>query len=195
MTTAFYRTGRFVYHNSLELVVVSVCWAVGSMFLLTAGPATLCAYAVIRSLRDEPIDRSLVTVLREHGIAAALIGILPICVGLITVGYARLFVATGSMVSLSLTIAGVYLFSFLCLVVATTLAGFVAGAPVQEALKNGYWWTIRHPTRAVMLLLVSAVVLLGGVVSIVGLVVIVPAIVFSFHAELVWSGRSTTPTG
>ncbi len=195
MTTVFHRTGRFVYQNSLALVVVSVCWVVGSMGLVTAGPATLCAYAVIRSLRGEPVARSLVELLRDHGIAAALLTLLPISVGLITVGYAELFVRTGSMVSLGLTIAGVYLGSFFCLVVATALAGLVEGESAQVALRNGYRWTIRHPTRAVLLVLGSAVLLLGGVVSIVGLVVIVPAIVFSFHAELVWSERSTIPTG
>lgn len=192
MTTVFHRTGRFVYQNSLELVVISVCWVAGSLPVLTAGPATLGAYAVIRSLRGEATDRSLTTILRDHGFIAALLGVVPICVGLVTIGYTHQYVVSGSTLYLGLAILGVYLTSFLWLVVATTLVGLVENRPFEKALGRGYRWTVREPARAALIVLVSGIVVLVGVASIVGLVIIVPAIVFSFHAELVWSRQSAT---
>lgn len=54
-------TGQFAFQNIHRLIVVSVGWFLASLPVVTAGPATLAAYAAIQSMRTSPagtIDRN-----------------------------------------------------------------------------------------------------------------------------------------
>lgn len=196
-STAFHRslrrTASFLYRHSPSLVLVSVCWVVGSLPLVTAGPATLGAYAAIRSIRTEGRLRSrdVRRTLRRHGLNATLLGVVPIIVGVVTVIYFYRYVTTDGIQYLVLSVAGVYLGSFLSLVSLTTFVGIAGSSGFAESVTDGYRWVIRNPLLSTMTVLAFGVIVLVGVVSVVGIIIIVPGVLFSFHTEVV--RNSSTP--
>lgn len=185
-------TGAFVYRHSAVLVVVSICWFIGSLPVVTAGPATLCAYAAIRSLRNE--DREMTAVLstlRRHGLNAALLGFVPGIVCVVTLLYFYKYLMTNSVEHLVFAIIGVYLFSFLSLVLVTTFVRLAAGSAFDEAVQDGYSWAVHDPLRSTMTMVTSGAIFLVGVISVVGLIIIIPAILFSFHTAIIQRSQST----
>ena len=127
--SAHKRTMRFVYEHSVTLVAVSVAWFVASLPLVTVGPATLGAYAAIRSLRETgALDRGhVVGVLRRNGVHAALLSFLPV----------TFFVAAGLYVrggtprtgfETVIAVVGVYVGAYLVVALIPTFVAMAAGA-------------------------------------------------------------------
>lgn len=187
------QTAIFVYRHSASLVVVSVCWFVSSLPIITSGLATLGAYSAIRSMRnsDRIEIREILQSLQRHGLNAVLMGIVPVIVCVFTVLYFYRYTVTGSMPYVILSIVGVYLLSFLSLVLLTTFARLVDGCAFAEAVKDSYMWLVHNPLLSTTTVVASGTILLLGVVSVVGLVIIVPAVLFSFHMEVIQN--SLTP--
>lgn len=186
------QTGVFVYRHSAALVVVSICWCISSLPLVTVGPATLGAYSAIHSLRNE--DREMMAVLgslRRHGVNAALLGFVPVIVCVVTILYFYRYLTTSSVQHVILAIVGVYLLSFLSLVVLTTFTRLADGSEFDEAIKDSYAWVVNEPLLSTLTVLVSGVILLVGVISVVGLFIIVPAILFGFHTEVIQRSLTT----
>ncbi|WP_423747536.1 hypothetical protein V5735_23535 (plasmid) [Haladaptatus sp. SPP-AMP-3] len=179
-------TAAFVYRHSAWLVVVSVCWVVASLPVVTSGVATLGAFSAIRSLRDgdRPRWRVIAASLRRHGLNATLLSFVPLLLLTSTALYAGRYAVTGSIRYLLLSIAGVYLVSFLLLVSLTTVARLSDGDGFVEAVGAGYRWLIRNPLLSAMSMLTMAGIVLAGIVSVVGLVIIVPGVIFSLHLEI-----------
>lgn len=179
-------TSRFVYGHSTWLVVISVCWVLASLPVVTAGLATLGAYAAIRSLRndDRPRWSAVSTSLHRDGLNVTLMSFVPVLLAFVTGLYAFRYVETSSTEYLLFTIAGVYLVSFLLLVLLTAVARLSDGEAFVEAVTGSYAWVVRDPIRSALLVSTTGVVVLVGIVSIVGLVVIVPGVLFSLHLEV-----------
>lgn len=190
------RTAAFVYHNSTWLVVVSVCWVVASIPVVTSGVATLSAFSAIRSLRngDRPRWRVVTNSLRRQGVNVTLMSFVPVLLAAGTALYVVRYVETGSVRSLLLSIAGVYLVFFLLLVVLTTIARLSDGDGFVEAVSAGYGWVIHDPLRSAMSVVTMAGIVLVGIASVVGTVIIVPALLFSFHLQVVDGDGSSPPT-
>ncbi|MFB9807100.1 hypothetical protein ACFFQF_18520 [Haladaptatus pallidirubidus] len=189
---SFQRTGTFIFQHSISLVIISICWFVGSLPLVTSGPATLGAYSAIHSIRngDRIETRMIRRTLRRHGLNATLLGFVPIIVGIITAIYFHQYIVTNSTFYIVFAIGGVYLFAFLLLISLTTFVRLSDGCTFVEAVKDSYGWVIHNPLLSMMIMLTSGVLLLIGIISIVGLVVIIPAILFSFHLEVVQTNVS-----
>ena len=187
----------FAYRHSLVLVLVSVCWVVGSLPVVTCGLSTLGAYAAIRSLHsNDKIDiAEIAATVRCHGLNASLLIYIPIIIGFATVAYFRTYVRTDSLQYLAIAIAGTYLFIFLSLVVLTTFAVLSRDRSFVDSLSASYTWVVANPTHSTTLIFVYAGVLLLGAVSVIGLVVIVPALVFTLHEGVVRDGFSESRLG
>jgi hypothetical protein len=195
---ALRRTAGFVYRRSTWLVVVSVCWVVASFPLITAGMATLGAFSAIRSLRngDRPQWDTVSESLRRHGLNVTVMSFVPMLLAAMTALYAVQYVETGGIQYFLLSIAGVYLVVLLLLVSLTAVARLSDGDGFVEAVSAGYGWVVRNPLLSASSALTMAGIVLGGVVSIVGLVIIVPAVVFSLHLEVTdGSTRTVRDTG
>lgn len=190
------RTAAFSYRHSTWLVVVSVCWVVASLPVVTSGLATLGAFSAIRMLRngDRPCWRTVGKSLRRHGLNVTLMSFVPLLLAAGTALYAVRYIETGSIGYLFLSISGVYLVSFLLLVLLTTVAHLSDGDGFVEAVSAGYRWVIRNPLLSTMSALTMAGIVLIGIASVVGLVVIVPAVLFSLHREVVGSDTATHRT-
>lgn len=186
------QTGAFVYRHSAALVVVSICWCISSLPIVTAGPATLGACSAIHSMRNE--DRGMKVVLRtlrRHGLNATLLGLVPVIVCVFTILYFYRYLETNSVQNAILAIIGVYLFSFLSLVALTTFVRLADGSEFGEAINDSYAWVVHDPLLSTMTVLVSGAILLVGVISVVGLIIIVPAVLFSFHTEVIQRSLTT----
>lgn len=180
------RTAGFVYRHSTWLVVISVCWVIASLPVVTSGIATLGAFSAIRSLQNDdrpqwdPVNESL----RRYGFNVTVMSFVPMLLAVMTVLYGVQYVETGGIQYLLLSISGVYLVTFLLLVSLTTVARLSDGDGFVEAVSAGYGWVVRNPMLSAASALTMAGIVLVGVVSVVGLVIIVPAVVFSLHLEV-----------
>lgn len=181
------RTGGFIYHHSSSLVLISICWFVGSFPLITSGPATLGAYSAIRSMRngDRIETKAIRRTLRSHGLNATLMGFVPVIVGVLTSAYFYRYIVTDATQYIVLSIVGVYLFSFLLLVSLTTFAFLSNEDTFFVAVSDSYGWVIQNPLLSTVIILTSGVLILIGIISIVGLIIIIPAALFSFHLEVI----------
>ena len=182
--SAHKRTMRFVYEHSVTLVAVSVAWFVASLPLVTIGPATLGAYAAIRSLRETgALDRRRVAgVLRRNGVHAALLSFLPV----------TFFVAAGLYVrggtprtgfETVIAAVGVYVGAYLVVALIPTFVAMAAGDPPTAALRQAYVWTASKPTAALSLAIVTAVIFAVTALLTIGFVLLFPAVAFSYHVE------------
>ena len=188
-------TGKFVYAHSARLVAVSVCWFVCSLPLLTIGPATLGAYTAIRSLEVEDgrgIDFGAVLAsLKRNGFNALLLGCIPGVFGSIAVLYLLRYARTGSAASGILTVVSVYAGFFSFLVVVSTLVFLADGDDFVDAIGAGYRWVTQNPIRSTLTGVLSGLLLLVGSISTIGLVIIVPAVVFCFQLNAVSAGGNS----
>ncbi|MDS0280682.1 hypothetical protein [Haloarcula onubensis] len=178
------RTLRFVYEHSVTLVAVSVAWFVASLPLVTVGPATLGAYAAVRSLREAgALDRRRVAgVLRRNGVHAALLSFLPVTF----FAAAGLYLRGGTPNSgfeIVIAVVGVYVGAYLVVALVPTFVAMAAGDPPAAALKRAYVWTASKPTAALSLALVTAVIFAVTALLTIGFVLLFPAVAFSYHVE------------
>ncbi|WP_254546712.1 hypothetical protein [Halomarina pelagica] len=186
LRSALSETGRFVYRHAAALVGVSVAWFVASLPLVTIGPATLGAYAAIRSLRETGrVDRGTVAErLRANGVHALLLGALPIVPALAAGLYAGDYLASGTALSAALTVACAYAALYAVLVLVPAFVSLSDGATVVEALRFGRTQVTGHPTLALTTALLTLTVLVATVALTVGFVLLFPAVAFSLHLFL-----------
>ena len=190
------RTLRFVYEHSAMLVVISVAWFVASLPLVTIGPATLGAYAAIRSLRETGrLDGGHVaSILRTNGIHAALLSFLP----MVFATPAALSLrggATPTGFESVLAVAGLYVAGYLGVALMPTFVAMADGETPIAALKRAYVWTATDPTAALSLAFVTAIVFALTALLTIGFVLLFPAVAFSYHVEyLVDDLDATTAT-
>lgn len=186
----------FAYRHSLVLAITSICWVVSSLPIITCGISTLGAYATIRSLHlHEKVEKDeIVKTIRQHGVNASLLIYIPIIIGFATSAYFHTYVRTDSLQYLVIAIVGTYLFIFLSLVVLTTFAILSQDRSFIDSLSTSYTWIVTNPAHSTTLIFVYVGVLLLGVVSVIGLVVIVPALVFTLHDGVVRGGSLRSPS-
>jgi len=178
------QTLRFVYEHSATLVAVSVAWFVASLPLVTIGPATLAAYAGIRSLRETGrLDRRYIeNALRTNGIHAALLSFLPIVFAI----PAGLLVRGGTTlggVDAIIAVVGLYVAGYLTIALIPTFIAMADGDTPTAALKRAYVWTATAPTAALSLALVTAIIFVVTVLLTIGFVLLFAAVAFSYHVE------------
>jgi hypothetical protein len=184
-TPAYKRTLRFVYRHSTALVAVSVAWFVASLPLVTVGPATLGAYAAVRSIRQTGrVDRAYVLrALRRNGVHAALLSFLP----LLFVATATLYLwgglALGGVTNV-VAVVGFYVGGYLGVALIPTFVVLADGETPVEALKEGYVWVARRPVSTVSLALVTAGLFVATAALTIGFVLLFPALTFSYHVEV-----------
>jgi hypothetical protein len=129
--------------------------------------------------------------LRRHGLNATLMSIVPVVIGVLTIAYFYRYIVTDSTQYIILSIVGVYLFSFLLIISLTTFALLSDENTFSVAVKNSYRWVIQNPLHCTVIIFTSGILVFVGIVSIVGLVIIIPAVLFSFHLEVIQN--SSTP--
>jgi hypothetical protein len=178
------RTLRFVYEHSARLVAVSVAWFIASLPLVTVGPATLAAYAAIRSLRETGrLDGGYVaSAVRTNGIHAALLSFLPMVFAIPAGLSLRGGAALGGVDSV-LAVVGLYIVGYLVVALIPTFIAMADGDAPTAALKQAYVWTASDPTAALSLALVTAVVFVVTALLTVGFVLLFAAVAFSYHVE------------
>ncbi|WP_416841784.1 hypothetical protein [Haloferax sp. DFSO52] len=177
---------RFVYEHSFPLVGLSLVWVLASLPIITAGPATLGAYAAICSLREKGwIDVGEVfSIVRRQAIHAVLITTAVSIIAVMGLLYTHQYLMTGSTLAAVLGVLALYVTAHLSLVVPTALLGLSRGHPASDALETGYRWTIQHPITAVMMGSASLLLLVTSALLTVAVVLVFPAVLFSFHVLL-----------
>lgn len=183
---AFSASFRFVAQNALSVVAVSLAWTLASLPLVTVGPATLGAYAAVASLRERgSVDVGAVLgTVRDHGVDAFLLGGVVVLMSGISVLYIGRFVRTEAPVAGVLGVAGLYVTVHLVLVLVPTFVGLAAGAPLAEAVRTSYRWTIAHSLAALSTLLLTALLLAVSLVLTIAFVLVFPAVAAWFHTKL-----------
>ncbi|WP_227379609.1 hypothetical protein [Haladaptatus halobius] len=111
---------------------------------------------------------------------------------MLTIAYFYRYIVTDSIQYILLSIVGVYLFSFLLLISLTTFALLSDENTFSVAVKNSYRWVIHNPLHCIVVIFASGVLVFVGIVSIVGLVIIIPAVLFSFHLEVIQNSSTLT---
>ena len=182
---SFFSGVAFFYENGPRLVVLSVLWFLCSLPVVTIGPATLAAYTVIASLReDHRIDRDRVArTIKRHGLSAALLTGVPLAFGVIAALYAQRYIATRSVVALALGVVASYAAGYVALVLIPTFAGLATGDELEPALRTAVRWTGQNAMAAVMMGM--GTILLFAVTGLltIAFVVVFAGVTFSFHLE------------
>lgn len=178
------RTFRFVYQHSTTLVALSVAWFIASLPIVTVGPATLGAYAAIRSLREtDHIDRAYVArALRANGLHAALLSFVP----LVFVSAATLYLQGGTLggVGNVAAVVGLYVGGYLGVALIPTFVAMADAEPPTAALKHGYVWVASQPASTLVLALVTGFLFVVTALLTIGFVLLFPALAFSYHVEM-----------
>lgn len=187
---------RFVYDHSFALVGVSLAWSLLSLPLVTIGPTTIGAYAAIESLRERGwIDKSEVyaTVRRELA-QAFLLSVVTGIIAVMGVLYTLRFVATEEPIAGILAVAAVYVAAHLALVLPAALLGLVRGVSLDNTLWTGYRWSVTNPVTAVLLGTTTLMLFIVSLLLTIAVILVFPAILFSFHVELLDDVVATTET-
>ncbi|MFC6975254.1 hypothetical protein ACFQL1_12310 [Halomicroarcula sp. GCM10025709] len=179
-------TLRFVYRYSTALVPASVVWALLSLPLVTAGPASVGLYATVLSLRETGrVDRDRVRrTVRATLVPATLFGFVPVAF----VGIATLYVLSGfstGLVGMGLTAGALYAGLYLGVLMIPTLVMLAAGREPKPALRDAYLWIAGEPTAGLQLLLVTLVVFVATLGLTIGFVLLFGAIAATYHTEVV----------
>lgn len=183
---ALWSAFKLLSDHAVSFVIVSFAWSVAVLPVVTVGPATLGAYAAVRSLREEGrIDRGeVLATLRSHWLDALLLAGVPIATSAMSLLYFSRYVATGSPVAGALGFGGTYVSVHLGLVLVATFVGLAGGSELSEAVKTGYRWTVARPTVTVSVLILTALLFVASAVLTVAVVIVFPALAAAFHTEL-----------
>lgn len=178
------RTLRFVYRHSATLIAVSVAWFIASIPLVTIGPATLGAYAAIRSIRETGrLDGgAVVSAVRTNGVHAALLSALPVAFaapGVLSLRAGTAMEGPNPVIA----VVGLYVAGYLVVALIPTFVAMSDGEAPTAALKQAYLWTAGDPTAALSLALVTAIVFAVTAVLTIGFVLLFAAVAFTYHIE------------
>lgn len=179
-------TGRFVWDNLVTVVLLSLAWAVAALPLVTVGPASVGVYAAVLSLREEgriDRDRVLQTV-REQFVHATLLSLAPLAVATVAVNYGLAYLATGETAAGLLALVGTYAALYLTLVSVPTFAALADGAPVFDAVRDGYLWTAGHPVAAVAMGALTASLLAVTALLTIAAPLLFAGVAAAFHVAL-----------
>ncbi|QSG13197.1 putative membrane protein [Halapricum desulfuricans] len=181
-------TPRFVYHNGLRMVLISVGWVVFSLPLVTIGPATLVAYRAILDVRS---DRNriewghLMTVLKRSGLASVLLSGAPVVFAAVAVTYGLSALRAASLAGEILALSAGYVALYLALVLMPTFVAMANGYDDFEAVMFGVRWTAEHPTAALTTGLLTVAILAATVLLTVAFVLVFAALAFTLQIEMV----------
>jgi uncharacterized membrane protein YesL len=177
----------FVYTNGAELTLVSVCWFFCSLPVVTVGPATLGAYTAVTSLyENEGIHASRVfTTVRNQFVGATLLGLFPVSLAGIALLYAVHYLTTGSLLAGIFSLIGAYGAVFALLVLIPTFVSLAHGTPVSQALRRSYLWTVRSPTLALTVGVITAITGCVLLVFVVAFPLLFAGVAFGFHTLVV----------
>lgn len=181
-----------VYRNPVATVTVSLGWLVASLPLVTVGPATLGAYAAVRSVvATGELDRSAVTeTVTAHWLDAVLFsGLLGISLST-AVLYLSRYAATGAGRAGLLGVVSLYLLYHVGVVVAMSLVSLAGGTDVASAVSAGYTWSVRRPLATVLVGVVTGALFVVCALLTVALPLVFPALAAAFHTELAASPGS-----
>lgn len=184
---ALNETKRFVYVNGAELTLISVCWFLFSLPVVTVGITTLGAYTAVASLRDgEGVNvRRVVDTVRGRIVGVTLLGVLPGIFAGVSVLYFTQYLTTGTTVAGLLAIVGAYAAVFVVLVFIPSFVSLAQCKPVAKALRDGYLWTANHPTLALATGLVTLLILCVTLLFLVAFPVLFAGVAFSFHTIII----------
>lgn len=201
-------TARFAWDELPTIVIVSVCWLLASLPLLTIGPATLGAYTAVLAKRaahrgeipDTPdaLTGFVLGRVRRGAVPATAVGVVPLLFGAITAVYAVQFLVTGTVLFGALALASLVVGSQICLVVLPGLLYLAEGRESHAAIRAGYTWSISNPRRSVgtgVLTVVIGALLLSLTVA---FPLLFGGFVAVFHAEAVlptWRFRDDSADG
>lgn len=180
-------TKSFVYRHLSSLVFLNVLWFFVSLPLVTLGPSTLAYYAAVQSLREHGTVKwkSVFSILRRRGLAAAAIGLLPLLFLGTTVLYLRRAVLTGETLPLGLAVVGLVIVAHLGLVVLIALVQIAWDGSSTTALRNAYLVTVTHSTLALTTGVITLVIFVVTLSLTVGFVLLFATLAFPFHVFLV----------
>jgi hypothetical protein len=183
---AFWGSFGFVSDHVVSVVALSLAWTIASLPLITVGPATLCVYAAVTSIRETgSIDRgAVVSTLRDHGLDAVLLGGVVVALAGVSLLYLEQFLRSGAPLAGVLGVAGLYVTFHLVLVLAPTFVGLSRGESLSAALATGYRWTLSNSFAAVTTLFLTGLLFVVSAALTVAFVLVFPAITAWFHADL-----------
>jgi len=192
---ALHETGQVVYHNSHLLTIVSVCWAVASLPIVTIGPATLGAYVAIGQIasdrnRIEP-GQVLATVRRQF-VSATLFGLLPVVFFLISGGYFLAQPAEPTLRTIIPFLLTLYAGIYAVLVLIPTFVELAVGTVPSDALRAGIAWTATHPTLAMLAGIFTVIVLTVTLALMITFPLLYAGLAFTFHWNIVSRKNQTS---
>ncbi|MCU4742521.1 hypothetical protein OB955_11805 [Halobacteria archaeon AArc-m2/3/4] len=176
-------TKHSVYDHSSTLVLISVCWFVASLPLITIGPATVGAYAGITSvLEDQRLDRRhALRTARKQFVPSLVCSVFPTMFAIGTLAFTLEFLTTESALAAVLAIGSLYAAAFSVLVLIPTFVWLSRGVWAGTAIKRGYLWVVSHPTLALTTGIVTLLVFVVTAALTIGFVLLFAAIAFTFH--------------
>ncbi len=181
-------TGQFAFQNIHRLIVVSVGWFLASLPVVTAGPATLAAYAAIQSMRTSPagtIDRNHVRhVVKTNGANAAALGLLPAVFTVIGSLYLYQYAVTGAIQFGALGVLGVTAGMYAVIMLIPTFVSMAGGASMGDSLRTARTWTAGRPMLSLTTLVLTTAVAIVTILLMVAFVLIFAGIAFSYHVVL-----------
>ena len=183
---ALWSAFKLLSDHAVSFVLVSFAWSVAVLPVVTVGPATLGAYAAVRSIRDEGcIDRGeVLATLRSHWLDALLLGGVLVATSTMSLLYFGRYVATGSPIAGALGAGGTYVSVHLGLVMVSTFVGLSGGTDLFEAVKTSYRWTVTRPTVTISVLILTSLLFVGSAALTIAVVIVFPALAAAFHTEL-----------
>lgn len=192
----------FAWEELPIVVLVSVCWLLASLPLVTVGLATLGAYATVLAKRAayrgeipdtrQAVVRAVLKTLRRGAVPATILGTVPLMFASITVIYAVEYLRTGSVIFGALALGAFIVGSQVCLIVIPGLLYLATGRESTPAIRAGYTWSISNPRRSVGTGVLTA--LLGAMLLplTVAFPLLFGGIAATFHAEVVLPGWRQT---
>lgn len=178
--------GKRIYRELPLFVIISICWFVASIPLVTIGPATLGAYTGIISLREESkIDVQRISQLvRSQLISSTAVGLFPIVIFVVTNLYFVEYLNSSSNFALLLAISGLYVTFYMYLVLIPTFVSMAYGMPFLVALREGYVVTSKRPLLSLGTGVATLALFAATAVFTIALALLFPALAFSLHLEL-----------
>lgn len=192
-SNALVTTLTFVYRHSTALVPTSVLWVLCSLPLVTVGPASVGAYAVVLSLRETGrVDRERVAeTVRSTLVPATLLGFLPVTLA----GISALYVVSGlasGLVGTALTAVALYAGLYVGVLSIPTFVSMAAGVEPRVALRESYVWLAGSPVTGLQLLLVTAVLFVATAALSIGFLLLFAGIAAAYHVEVLVRATATT---
>lgn len=186
---------RLFWDELPAFVVVSVCWVVASLPLVTIGPATVGAYAAtheIRSARAADIvldpcatTRKVIARTRDQFVPAVLLTGVPLAFVGVGGAYAVEYVTTGAVAVA--VVSAVALLAGLQLVLALipTFIALATDSDVPTAIREGYLWTVSDPIAAVGISMITVSLATVSLLFTVAFVLAFGGLTACLHVEVV----------